>query len=257
MSTPYYADEHVTLYHGKFQNLLGGVKPDLVIADPPYGETALEWDCWPDGWPSDAPGQSMWCFGSMRMFMARAGEFSDGGWTLSQDVVGAEPRESVVTWEKHNGSGFATDRFRRVHEFATHWYRGPWAEVHHDVPRDPGGSGFKSVPKRGQTPHTGKIGTAAYIDDGKRLAKSVIYARSMHHDAINETEKPVGLLEPLIAYSCPLGGLVVDLFAGSCSTLVAARSLGRRAIGFELREEQCEKAARRLAQGDLFAGSAS
>jgi site-specific DNA-methyltransferase (adenine-specific) len=82
----------------------------------------------------------------------------------------------------------------------------------------------------------------------------------MHGRAINETEKPVPLLEPLVAYACPPGGTVLDLFAGSCSTLVAVRHLGqgRKAVGFEVREEQCEAAARRLSQGVLdFGGDAS
>jgi site-specific DNA-methyltransferase (adenine-specific) len=81
----------------------------------------------------------------------------------------------------------------------------------------------------------------------------------MHGRAINETEKPVPLLEPLVAYACPPGGTVLDLFAGSCSTLVAVRHLGqgRKAVGFEVREEQCEAAARRLSQGILDFGDAS
>ncbi len=155
--------------------------------------------------------------------------------------------------EKHNGSGFATDRFKRVHEFATHWYRGEWADVHHDTPRVPGGSGNKSVRKRGLTPHTGEIGNTGYVDDGHRLVRSVIYQPSMQQRAINETEKPVPLLEPLIHYGCPVGGTVLDLF-GSAAVLVAARNLGRKGVGYEVREKQCESAARRLSQGVLDFG---
>ena len=249
MTAPYYADESVTLYHGKFEDILPtlGVTADLIVTDPPYGETSLDWDVWPGGWPSLAAraSRSMWCFGSMRMFLDQRHEFS--AWKLSQDVV----------WEKHNGSGFASDRLKRVHENALHWYRGDWSQVHHETPRVSGGDGSKSIRKRGLTPHTGLIGDAGYVDDGLRLVRSVLYAPSMQGRAINETEKPVPILEPLIAYGCPPGGLVLDIFGGSASTAVAARNIGRRAVVIEKREDQCEKAALRLSQTVLDFGEAS
>ena len=50
----------------------------------------------------------------------------------------------------------------------------------------------------------------------------------------------------------PLGGLVVDCFAGSGTTGAVARKTGRRAILIEKRESQCQAIAARLAQGDLL-----
>jgi site-specific DNA-methyltransferase (adenine-specific) len=244
MTAAYYSDESVTLYCGRLEEVLPALtlRADLVVADPAYGETSLPWDRWLTGWPQAladldvAP--AMWCFGSMRMFMTRAEEFR--GWQLSQDVV----------WEKRNGTGFATDRFKRVHELALHWYRGPWEQVHSVTPRVPRTGPDKSGARRTKVPHTGAIGPGAYVDDGLRLVRSVMRAGSVR-GGIHGTQKPTGLLEPLIAYGCPPGGLVLDPFAGSCSTLVAARALGRRAIGIEMREEQCELAARRLSQDVL------
>ncbi len=244
----YYSDESVTLHHGDWRELIpADLTVDLIVADPPYGETSLDWDTWPLGWPTLAARhtRSMWCFGSMRMFLRQRDEFA--AWKLSQDVV----------WEKHAGTGFASDRFKRVHEHVLHWYRGPWGEVQHVAPLEPSGSPLKGrTINRGPTVHYGKQGAVGWIDEGTRIVRSVLKARNMHGNAINETEKPVGILEPLIAYGCPLGGTVLDPFAGSSSTLVAARNTGRKAIGYEKRESQCEAATLRLSQGVLDFGNA-
>jgi site-specific DNA-methyltransferase (adenine-specific) len=63
----------------------------------------------------------------------------------------------------------------------------------------------------------------------------------------HQTEKPIGLLEQLIEVAPP-EGLVLDPFAGSGSTLDAARNRGRRSLGFELNDEHLETAGLRLDQ---------
>lgn len=68
------------------------------------------------------------------------------------------------------------------------------------------------------------------------------YSGNRHH----ATEKPLPVLLPLIeSFSAP-GSLVLDPFAGSGSTCVAASAVGRRFIGFELDPEVFRIAARRL-----------
>ena len=65
-------------------------------------------------------------------------------------------------------------------------------------------------------------------------------------------EKPIEMMEHIIKTSTREGHTVLDPFAGSGSTLRAAKSLGRRAIGFEIEEKYCAMTAKRLAQDDLF-----
>ena len=244
MTTPFYADEWVSLYLGDWRELIApDFRADLLCTDPPYGETSLDWDRWPDGWPELAARHSdaMWCFGSMRMFLDRRDEFA--AWKLSQDVV----------WEKNTTMFNLGDRFSRCHEHALHWYRGQWSAIHHEPPRVPA-----ETRKAGDFVRSsggeiyGGLGMNRRQIDGLAFQRSVMRSRSVRDVA--PTQKPTPLLEMLITYGCPPGGVVLDLFAGSCSTGVAAKSTGRRAVLFEKREAQCELAARRLSQDVLDFG---
>ncbi len=80
------------------------------------------------------------------------------------------------------------------------------------------------------------------------MMRSVIYHRSCHGYAQNETQKPEGVIWPLISYSCPRGGLILDPTCGAGTTGLVARALGMRAILIDIRESQCEIAAQRLSQ---------
>jgi site-specific DNA-methyltransferase (adenine-specific) len=64
---------------------------------------------------------------------------------------------------------------------------------------------------------------------------------------VHPTEKSVRILRPLIETFSSPGGIVLDPFAGSGSTAVAASLSGRRYIGIELEESYCNLARERLA----------
>lgn len=249
----YYEDEWVTLWHGDCREVTAWLEADVLVTDPPYGETNLAWDSWPAGWPSlmaeMSSLKSMWCFGSMRMFLDRRDDFT--AWRLAQDVV----------WSKPRGRSTTTDRFARSHEYVLHWYRGKWGDLYRDPPRIAYHGAPVRATRSGQANDGSKVkpisGRGVYEDDGTRLMTTVIPGDPGDpRTTLHPTQKPLTVLEPIIRYSCPPNGRVLDPFAGSGSTLVAAKQLGRRAIGVELEERYCEIAAKRLAQDTLFGGVA-
>ena len=240
-ATPIFDDGLVRLYHGDCRKILPQLGPvDVVVTDPPYGDTSLSWDQPVRGWLDLVDTRQVWCFASLRLLLEHGSEFA--GWTYAQEIV----------WEKHNGSGFHADRFKRVHELAVHFYRGRWDSLHHEPPLTFDATA-RTVRRKRRPPHTGHIEASSYTseDGGPRLMRSVLQVRSEHGRAVHPTQKPLGILRPLIEYSCPHGGVVLDPFAGSASTLIAARELGRKAIGVEVSREYCDRALERLAQGCL------
>jgi site-specific DNA-methyltransferase (adenine-specific) len=217
---------------------------DMLLADPPYAETELGWDVQCKGWIEVAarllkPTGSLWVFGSMRFFQLAGPEFKDAGLALAQDVV----------WEKHNGSSFHADRFKRVHEHVVQYYRAdqPWKSVYNKVQTTPDAVA-RTVHRKRQTPHTGHVNSSYYAseDGGPRIMRSVIYMRSMHGRAIHPTEKPSDLLEILIRSSCPPNGTVGDLFAGSGAGGEAAMRAGRNYVGVEIDPDMATRASDRL-----------
>lgn len=248
--TPFYDHDGITLYHGDCREVLPALDAgfaDVVVADPPYGETRLSWDSRVEGWIGHAaramrPNGSLWCFGSFRFFLAQAPMFY--AWAHCQELV----------WEKHNGSNSHADRFRRVHELVVQFIRrdATWATVYHD-PQFTYDATARQIRRKHKPSHWGQIGQHTFkaIDNGPRLVRSVIRVPSCHGYAVHPTQKPIDLLKVMIAYSCPPDGVVLDPMAGVGSSLVAAKMLRRRAVGIELDLSYCEQAIERLSQGIL------
>lgn len=95
-----------------------------------------------------------------------------------------------------------------------------------------------------------------YLKKGRRERSDVRRSGVIHipqlrpGDLIHPHQKPSALLELLIKHSTNKGDFIVDPFAGSGSTVVAARKLDRSAVGIEYDEHNCQ-----LAKDFLNSGS--
>lgn len=229
--------------HGDCVEIMRTMSPcsiDLVVADPPYGETSLSWDIFCDDWLNSVrnllkPSGSLWCFGSLRFFM----KANFAGFRLAQEII----------WEKHNGSNSFADRFRRVHEIVAQFYdvQTSWGTIYKS-PVYRNDAVKKTIRRKQRPPQWGEIDGFIYCSHGggPRLERSVLRVRSEHGRAVHPTQKPVDIITPLVMYSCPRGGLVLDPFCGSGAVGVVCKRLGVSYIGIELNPEYVEMAKTRI-----------
>jgi len=74
-----------------------------------------------------------------------------------------------------------------------------------------------------------------FRNDGKMIFQCMPWLEdAIKYPKIHPTQKPVALLERLISIFTDIDDVVIDCCAGSGTTLLAAKNLGRRAYGFEL-----------------------
>jgi DNA modification methylase len=95
-------------------------------------------------------------------------------------------------------------------------------------------------------------GKPATWNGGTGLRNVLRFPKAIPGSEEHPTPKPVPLLEELIKACCPTDGLVLDPFAGSGSTLIAAERTGRSCVAVELEPRYCDIA---LARFEALAGT--
>jgi hypothetical protein len=229
----YYEDDLVTLYHGDCREVTAWLEADVLVTDPPYGTHALAAN------PRGGYGRRDTSPHALR---ARAeGRLDERtGASIANDAT-TDCRDEVLAMWGARGPALVFGSPRLPDP------PGEWADR---LVWDKKRPGMNGGPWRYR--HETVYVTAGFVRTDN-AAVSIIEAWP-EDQADHIHAKPQALMTRLVA-AAP-AGVLADPFAGSGSTLLAAKTLGRRVVGVELEERYCELAAKRLAQDTLFGGVA-
>ncbi len=219
MNDLYYQDDSVTLYHGDCLEIAAWLEADVLVCDPPYGTQTT------DANP---------CGGYGRRQNAGNGR---EGFTIANDGTTETRNAMLAKWGDRPALVFGSPRLPDP--------PGNWADR---LVWDKKRPGMNGGPWRYR--HESIYVTAGFV---RQDNESTSILAAFPDQQLHIHQKPLGLMSSLI--NCAPPGVIADPFAGSGSTLVAARNLGRKAIGVELEERYCELVARRLDQMALDFGS--
>lgn len=225
--TPYFTDGTVTIYHGDCREVMPSLTADVLVTDPPYGVDLGKHGAANDDRPRH---------------IAKAGysSYDDTPENFRSIVV---PAIATALHMVKRGAVFAAGHMAWL-------LPSPDAIGGVFLPSAVGSNvwGFSSLA------HVLLYGKAPNLNKGRKptAIKSTASASSDEHNCA----KPIEWLNWLVGLTTDACDVVIDPFMGSGTTLVAAKNLGRHAIGIEIDERHCETAVRRLAQQTLFGGAA-
>lgn len=211
MAEPYYSDDLVTLYHGDCLELFDWLEADVLVTDPPYGTTKLKNN------PKGGYGRR------------GVGGLPPEGFVIANDETTEIRDKALLIWGKKPALIFGSPRMPEPPgEWADRlvWNKkrpgmngGPWRYLHESI-----------------------FVTEGFVrkDNGSFSILSYYPKKETKH----VHEKPLDLMTHLILRAPE--GVIADPFAGTGTTLIAAKNLGIKAIGVEFNESYCNQIAERL-----------
>ena len=219
LPAPYYSADGITLFLGDCREILPEIDPGgcLLITDPPYGiayQTSMK------------------------------GDGRNAGWRNTQIAGDADTtcRDFALAWIGNGpGAVFGSPKIARRDGWrgVLIWDKGPQSGM--------GDLSFPWKPSWEEIAVYG-FGWTGRRDEGVLKQYPMVSRECMGR--VHPNEKPAPLCAHLLD-KAPGGLIVVDPFAGSGSVLVAAKQLGRRALGIEIEEKYCRIIVERLRQREL------
>lgn len=242
---PYYEHDGIVIYHGDCREVLPSISADFIFTSPPYN-CGMNYGAHNDAMPiseylgfineafhaiSQAIKPSGYVVANVPSWIGSRSEqvfaFDEYKTAFSKHV----PFVDVIIWAKSPPNGTAwgnyptSPRIRANHE---------WLLVH----RAPGDKPL------------GKSNIS--WEDWSRYTQSVWSINpTLPFSKFHPATFPQDLASRAILLFSPEDSTVCDPFMGTGTTLVAAKEMGRKAIGIDLEERYCEVAAKRLQQGVL------
>lgn len=241
--TPYYEKNGITIYHGDCREILPRIEyADIVLTDPPYGMA------WAGGHHDKSKGikdgtgkprvvsdeGTLFGVAATRKQKPAYSEKPKERWgaIVGDDALPVETLELAIS--KARAATYVFCRWDNLVEMpkptsVIAWVKDNWTlgDLLHSHGRKWEACLFYPGPEH------------CFI---KRIP-DVIEAKKTGNEW-HPTQKPTDLLMTII--NANVGDLILDPYMGSGSTLVAAKSAGRRAIGIEIEERYCQAAVARL-----------
>jgi DNA modification methylase len=225
---PYYEHAGITIYHGDCRDVLPVVSGDVAITDPPYGIGLVT-----------------------KTSDFRNSKHFDHGQSLMASVLYADDPARVRAM-LNQAIPLMLRRVQRALVFC-----GPRLLWSYPEPSAIGGVftpvGAGRSPWGFQCVHPILYyGPDPFLKDGKGSRPNGFRTEQPNLERFDHPcSKPIGWMVWAVERASRVGEMVIDPFAGSGTTLVAAKNVGRKAIGIEIEERYCEIAAKRLSQGML------
>ncbi len=234
---PYYDHDGITLYHGCCRELLPQLKADIVLTDPPWITSGAQQERRGAGVAPAKQKSRGIRNGAVGQFDAQVIRdltqqaashdcfFICGYKELATTCLACDPLRGVFGWHKPNGTPAAAYAAKLDLAFIVWGGRQTYLAGHQHYP-----SSVFSVSK----PSAGCMASERFVDDTGK--------------AVHPCQGPIALYLQILR-PFPSGSVVLDPYAGTGTTLRAAKDLGLKAIGVESEERYCELIAKRLGQG--------
>ena len=144
----------------------------------------------------------------------------------------------------HDGSDGVEEQFAKFGDRGNGWSRNYGVEDYQG--RQYGGGVFGGGGYIGETTYCDEGTASRFFYSTKSSVKERTHNRTIEND--HPTVKNLELMKYLIKLITPTGGTVFDPFAGSGTTLIAAKDAGFNSVGVEMSEEYCEIIRNRISQ---------